>query len=156
MPRPRAPSHTHRWGTSRASYSVCTCHRWTSCNVSGGMRRYHCACSSLCSISSSSSGSPLTLGLRDKPSAALCFISETCRTVKSKSWIQAIQHVTKASGKSLTVLFNWAIRVFASTSKTNWTSYRYFQHFLSIFNTPRHSCFPASYPFLTSDQSLLS
>ena len=93
---------------------------------------------------------------QDRSSVAVCLISETWQTVKSKSWIHAIHWVTRASDKSQAEQLSWAIKVLTSSSNVKCIEYRYSQHFLSIFKTSWHSLFPALYYLSIFNQIPLS
>lgn len=72
---------------------------------------------------SASSKSTLVGGQQDSASATVCFWPRICQTSKSKSYIQAIQPVTKAPGRSVSDQFSWATKIFASVLRMNLTLY---------------------------------
>ena len=83
--------------------------------------------------------------LRKSSSAAVCFLSDTCRTSKSNKRIHANQRIIKISEKSTAERLSWAIKVLTSISIINRTSYNQKRTFFNIFNSSWYSRFVTSY-----------
>ena len=82
---------------------------------------------------------------RESSSTASCFLSETCRTSKSKRRIHVNHRVTRISDKSTIDWFNWVTKVLTFIFITKWTSYNQNRIFFKAFNNFRHFRFFKSY-----------
>ena len=75
---------------------------------------------------------------RENSSTTLCFLSEICRTSKSKKRIYVNHRVTKTFDKSTIDWFNWITKVLTFIFTTKWISYNQNRIFFKTFNNFRH------------------